>query len=63
MAKKLGINEAVIEAALAHAKSGPLKGAYDRTEFMDQRRVAVQRWADYLDALRVGGKVVKMKNA
>jgi hypothetical protein len=41
---------APIQAALAHAKSGPLKGAYDRTEFMDQRRVAAQRWADYLDA-------------
>lgn len=63
MVEKLGIDEAVIEAALAHAKSGPLKGAYDRTEFMDQRRVAAQRWADYLDALRAGGKVVKMKTA
>ncbi len=63
MVEKLGIDEAVIEAALAHAKSGPLKGAYDRTEFMDQRRVAAQRWADYLDALRAGSKVVKMKAA
>ena len=53
----------MIEAALAHAKSGPLKGAYDRTEFMDQRRVAAQRWADYLDMLRAGGKVLKIKAA
>ena len=58
MVEKLGIDEAVIEAALAHAKSGPLKGAYDRAEFMDQRRVAAQRWADYLDALRAGGTVL-----
>ncbi len=57
MVEKLGIDEAVIEAALAHAKSGPLKGAYDRAEFMDQRRVAAQRWADYLDKLRAGGTV------
>lgn len=42
----------VIEAQLAHAKSGPLGSAYDRAEFMQQRRAMMQRWADYLDHLR-----------
>lgn len=56
MVEKLGIAEAVIEAALAHAKSWPMKGAYDRTEFMDQRRVVAQRWADYLDTLRAAAR-------
>jgi integrase len=44
----------VIEAQLAHAKSGPLGAAYDRAEFMDQRRQMMVVWADYLDQLREG---------
>lgn len=42
----------VIEAQLAHAKNGPLGAAYDRAEFMDQRRQMMTTWADYLDQLR-----------
>jgi len=42
----------VIEAQLAHGKSGPLSAAYDRAEFMKQRRVMMSTWADYLDHLR-----------
>lgn len=33
-----GISADVIEAQLAHGKSGPLGAAYDRAEFMEQRR-------------------------
>jgi integrase len=28
--------------------------AYNRTEFIEQRRAMLQRWADYLDELRQG---------
>ena len=37
-----GISSDVIEAQLAHGKSGPLGAAYDRAEFMDQRGVVAQ---------------------
>ena len=37
-----GISPDVIEAQLAHGKSGPLGMAYDRAEFMDQRRQMMQ---------------------
>ena len=30
---------------------------------MDQRRIAAQRWANYLDALSAGGKILKIKAA
>jgi integrase len=50
----------VIEAQLAHGKSGPLGAAYDRAEFMQQRRVLMSRWADYLDRLRNGAEVIPM---
>jgi integrase len=49
-----GIHADVIEAQLAHGKSGPLGAAYDRAEFMDQRRKMMNEWADYLDKLKVG---------
>jgi hypothetical protein len=42
----------VIEAQLAHGKSGPLGAAYDRAEFIEQRRDMMKAWADYLDELR-----------
>jgi integrase len=47
-----GISADIIEAQLAHEKSGPLGAAYDRAEFMEQRIKMMQAWADYLDALR-----------
>ena len=52
MVERLGVNPEVIEAQLAHGKSGPLGAAYDRSEFMDQRRKLMVQWADYLDMLR-----------
>lgn len=56
-----GIDPDVIEAQLAHGKSGPLGMAYDRAEFMDQRRRMMVLWADYLDALRKGAEVVPIR--
>lgn len=58
-----GINADVIEAQLAHGKSGPLGAAYDRAEYMDQRRSMMQTWADYLDKLRIGAEVIQFKKA
>jgi len=58
-----GISPEVIEAQLAHGKSGPLGMAYDRAEFMEQRRQMMNVWADYLDKLRVGAKVIPLRAA
>jgi integrase len=63
MVEKLNMSPDVIEAQLAHGKSGPLGAAYDRAEFMDQRRKMMVTWADYLEALRAGGKVMAFKAA
>lgn len=53
----------VIEAQLAHGKSGPLGMAYDRAEFMAQRQQMMKAWADYLDQLRKGAEVIPFKAA
>ena len=58
-----GISADVIEAQLAHGKSGPLGAAYDRAEFMEQRRRMMREWADYLDKLRRGADVVPIGRA
>jgi integrase len=55
-----GIHPDVIEAQLAHGKSGPLGSAYDRAEFMEQRRQMMQAWADYLDTLRDGAQIISI---
>lgn len=58
-----GVQAEVIEAQLAHGKNGPLGEAYDRAAFMQQRRVLMTQWADYLDKLRVGADVVPISKA
>ena len=52
LVERLNVVPEVIEAQLAHGKSGPLGAAYDRAEFMEQRRKMMKTWADYLDELR-----------
>ena len=54
LVEQLNVNPDVIEAQLAHGKSGPLGAAYDRAEFMAQRRTMMSLWADYLGRLQRG---------
>jgi integrase len=63
LAERLNVDEAVIEAQLAHTVSGALGRAYNRTQFADQRRDMMQTWADYLDQLCKGGDVIAFKAA
>ena len=61
IAENLHVNPDVIEAQLAHGKSGPLGAAYDRAQYLEQRRDMMRKWATYLDKLRVGADVVKLR--
>jgi integrase len=49
------------EHQLAHAVRGPLGRAYNRTTFLPERRDMMQLWADYLDGLRGGARVIPFK--
>ena len=60
-AERLNVDEAVIEAQLAHAVKDSLGRAYNRTEFLEQRRKMLQTWADYLDKLRTGAEIIPIK--
>lgn len=50
--ERLGVEADVVEAQLAHSVKDSLGRAYNRTEFLEQRRSFMQQWADYLDLLR-----------
>jgi integrase len=57
----LGFRVDLIEAQLAHAVRDPNGRAYNRTAHLDERRKMMQAWADYLDKLRVGVKVIPIR--
>ena len=48
----------VIERQLAHRESNKVKAAYNHAQYLPERRKMMQSWADYLDALRDGAKVI-----
>jgi integrase len=53
LVERLGFDESVVEAQLAHRVRDALGRAYNRTQFVEQRREMMQRWADYLAGLRL----------
>lgn len=61
--ERLKFDAEIIECQLSHVKQGSLGGAYDRTQFLDDRIQMMQAWADYLDDLKAGGKVIRMPGA
>lgn len=56
--EKLGIDPHVIEHQLAHNVPDALGSAYNRTKFIEQRTAMMQTWADYLDTLKAGAKIL-----
>lgn len=51
----------VIERQLAHAERNKVRAAYNRAQYMAERRKMMQAWADYLDTLREGAQVIPFK--
>ncbi len=51
----------VIEHQLAHKVPDANGTAYNRTKFLKERKVMMQLWADYLDKLKKGAKVIPLR--
>jgi integrase len=51
----------VIEAALAHRDKDAIRATYNRATYIEERRKLSQWWADELESMRDGGKVLTMK--
>ena len=55
---EMGWKSEVIEKQLAHADKNKVRGIYNKAEYLNERREMMQAWADYLDGLKAGAKVV-----
>jgi integrase len=51
-----------IERQLCHMPRDAVRAAYNRAQYLDERRRMMQSWADYLDGLKAGGLIVPFRN-
>lgn len=56
--QELGYRHEVVDRQLAHIPKNKIDKAYDRADFLKERVVMMQEWADYLDAIASDGKVI-----
>lgn len=49
--ERLGYRHEVVDRQLAHAPRDKVASAYDRAQFLAERKKMMQHWADYLDCL------------
>ncbi len=56
-----GYNPDVVERQLAHCERNEVRGAYNRAEYLPQRKAMMQEWADYLDKIKAGAEVIRFK--
>lgn len=50
-----------IERQLAHTERDLVRAAYNHSDFLEERQRMMQAWADYLDALKVGGDITGIR--
>lgn len=53
----------VIERQLAHCERNEVRGAYNRAEYLPERRKLMQWWGDYLAGVRAGADVLPFRRA
>lgn len=58
-----GWNRDAIERQLAHAERNSVRAAYNYAEFLPERRKMMQAWADYLEAIKSGAKIIPIHAA
>ncbi|MFT3816048.1 MAG: tyrosine-type recombinase/integrase [Rubrivivax sp.] len=58
-----GFEHAHIELQLAHQERDDVSAAYNFATYLPQRRKMLQWWADHLDQLRQGAKIIPFKAA
>lgn len=61
--REQGFSRDVVELQLSHLVGNEVERAYNTMELLAERTAMMQVWADYLDAQRGIGQVIKMKQA
>lgn len=60
MLNEQGYRQDVIERQLAHSEMNAVRAAYNRAEYLPERKNMMQDWANYLDKLKAGAEVVRL---
>jgi integrase len=61
--EKLGYRHETVDRQLAHAQKDKIASAYDRAQFLDERKKMMQHWADYTDGLLSSPNVLPFRAA
>lgn len=56
-----GFRPDVIERQLAHCERNEVRGAYNRAEYLPERRELMQWWDNYLSGIKAGAEVIPFK--
>jgi integrase len=56
-----GFPSHLIEKQLAHSDGNKIRAVYNHAEYLPERKKMMQAWADYLDALKAGAKIVPIR--
>lgn len=59
---EMGFHPDWIERQLAHKETNKIRAAYNRAQYMTERRRMMQHWADYLDGMAKGGNVQTLRS-
>ena len=56
-----GFRADVIERQLAHSEQNEVKAAYNRAEYLIERKKMMQHWGDYVETVQSSGKIVPIR--
>lgn len=56
-----GFNPDAVERQLSHTEQNMVRAAYNRAQYLEERRQMLQCWADYLDKLLHHGKALPLR--
>jgi integrase len=56
-----GYRHDVIERQLAHAERNQVRAAYNRAEYMPERKMMMQEWSDYLEKLKASTEIIQLR--
>jgi integrase len=60
---EMGFRPDVIERQLAHEEGNAVRAAYNRAEYLNERRAMMKHWADYIDSIMDTSRVVSIQRA
>ena len=58
---EMGFRPDVIERQLAHQEGNAVRAAYNRAEYLGERRTMMKHWANWIKSLADTGRVVPMR--